>query len=451
GGELSPGSHEDTDAQDTVVWLRKQPWFNGRLATAGGSYLGYTQWALSKQPPPELTAQVMMISVHDFGRAAAEQGPLNLLNLVIWSDLLANQEKAGAIGGLVRAARAERNLAPMLNRLPLRGMVDDIGGKGAPWFDTWVDHPDPRDPFWDSLNMEKALERTTVPTLLLGGRNDFFFDQTLQQYNALRDRGVEVALTLGPWTHLNVDYGMWFREALAWLDEHTANRSTGRRDAPVHVLVGGVDEWQSHETWPPQTPSRTLFLASSGKLEEQPPNVGAEDATFCYDPSDPTPSVGGRLLAMSGGARDNAVLEARDDVLTFTTDPLASDIEVQGAPVAEISITSDSAFADLFVRLCDVDQRGRSTNVTDHIVRFNEVNGKAGVRRTVSVTLDPTAHRFLAGHCIRLQVSGGAFPRFSRNLGVGDSDALGTMIRTVTHTVHVGADGHSVLRLPVVS
>jgi putative CocE/NonD family hydrolase len=437
GGTLMPAVSEPDDAQDTVAWLRAQPWFDGRLATAGGSYLGYTQWALAMDPPPELTAMVVMIGVHDIGRAGYQYGPLELFNLLSWSDLLSHQESVGAVRGLVRMMRAERRLASALAQLPLRGATADLGGKGSPWYDEWVDHPDLNDPYWESFRVTEGVARTTVPTLLIGGWHDFFIDQTLHQYTTLRSHAVEVAMTIGPWTHLTVDNAISMPAALSWLDAHTAGRVAAPREAPVRVFVGGAQEWENHQTWPPHhKASTTLHLREGGGLSASPPEQARSVTRFRYDPQDPTPSVGGRVMAPSGGAQDNRALEARDDVLVFTTEPLTTAVEVRGAPTMELHVASDNANADLFVRICDVDPRGRSVNLTDRITRFGDHNTNVDEVRTVRITLDHAAHRFDPGHRIRVQVSGGSFPRFARNLGTGEHPGTGTATKPVEHTIH---------------
>jgi putative CocE/NonD family hydrolase len=449
GGTFTPAVSEPDDGQDTVAWLRAQEWFDGRLATAGGSYLGYTQWALALDPPPELTAMVVLIGVHDFSRTVYQQGPMDLYNILTWADLLSHQETVGAVSGLVRMARAERRLARPLNRLPLRGASDDLGGKGVPWYDDWVDHPDLEDPYWERFRATEGLRRTSVPTLLIGGWHDLFINQTLQQYDALRSRGVDVAMTIGPWTHLTVENGIAMPESLSWLDAHTAGRGPVRREAPVRVFVGGAGQWENLQNWPPRGgESTTLYLREGGKLADSAPAQARSVTTFRYDPHNPTPSVGGRVMALSGGAQDNRKLEARDDVLVFTTEPLTSAVEVRGAPTVELHVASDNANADLFVRICDVDPRGRSVNVTDRIIRCTERDTVPTEDRVVRITLDSTAHRFNLGHRIRLQISGGAFPRFARNLGTGENPGTSTAAKPTVHTIHHDVGRPSNVLLP---
>src|SRR5207244_1055214 len=153
-----------------------------------------------------------------------------------------------------------------------------------------------------------------------------------------------------------------------------------------------------------------------------------------YDPADPTPAAAGVRLSGTAGRVDNSALEARDDVRTYTTDRLDQDIEVIGEVSAEIWFQSSLRYADVFVRLCDVDPRGRSWNVCDGLV---SLTGADQVTRA-QVRLWPTAYRFKRGHRIRVQVSSGAFPRYNRNPGTGEPRATATTLRAADQRVFRG-------------
>ena len=442
GGEFEPVVNEAHDGQDTVVWLREQPWFDRRLAMLGPSYLAYTQWALALDPPPELAAMITYIGPHDLAQAGMIDGAFQLANLATWTDLIAHQEAGGAVRGAVRLMTAQRRLAPHLTRLPLQGLTEELGGTPAPWFDEWIDHPDLSDPYWDRYRATPAVHSSTVPTLLIGGWQDWFFEQTLYQYAVLRDRGVDVGLTVGPWAHLTLDSAVSTAESLAWLNTHLpvdgAAPAAPRPDR-VRVFVTGAQAWRGLPDWPPATHDRTWYLAPAGRLDGDRPTDPYAATSFRYDPMDPTPSVGGRVLGNGAGRRDNRRLEARADVRTFTTAPLTSAVELLGAATVRLFLRSDNPYADVFVRLCDVDAKGHSVNVTDRLVRLDPADGEEVTGgRTVEATLPDTAHRFLEGHRIRLQVSGGAHPRYARNLGAGEPLGQATRGVPVTHRI-----GHS--------
>ncbi len=424
GGTFEPMRQEAADGQDTVAWLRQQPWFDGRLATFGPSYLGFVQWALAMDPPPELTAAVVLVGPHDFSRSAYQHGAFDLYNFLSWSDMMAHQESVSPVRGIARMATIDRRLRPAFAGLPLLTSARKLLGDGAPWFEGWLEHPRLDDPFWAPLQVGAAVERITVPTLLVGGWQDLFLEQTLEQYQILAGRGVPTRLLVGPWTHLQAAGGATVAEGLAWLDRYTGG-GIPFPDRTVRFWVGGAGpkgagEWREAADWPPPgAREQRWYLGPHGMLGPEPPAAGP-DARFRYDPADPTPSVGGGILALNAGVRDNQAVEAGDDVLVFSSAPLAAPVEIIGAVTAEISVTRDNPYADVFVRLCDVDPRGRSRNVCDAIVRLTDADPLEG---SVRVALPGTAHRFGPGHRIRLQVAGGAHPRFARNPGNGAVDA----------------------------
>jgi uncharacterized protein len=447
GGDFAPMVHEIDDGADTVAWLREQPWFGGRFATLGLSYLGFTQWALLVDPPPELTTALVMVGPHDFHRAVHGTGAFSLNDFLGWSEMVAHQEESGPIRGLVRQATAGRRLTPALNGTPLVEAGEQLLAGGAPWYRDWVSRADPTDPFWARMRLGGALDRVQVPVLLLSGWQDLFLEQTLDQYAHLRGRGVDVALTVGPWTHLDMlgrGSPVLTRESLDWLAEHLAGTGTRRRPAPVHLFVTGAGEWRDLPAWPPPAGERVLYLHPGGALGPQPAPARVAPATFGYDPADPTPTIGGRLLSPEGGYRDDTALARRADVLTFDGAPLAEPLEVVGVPVVELAHSSDNPHADLFVRIDEVDAKGRSRNVSEVFRRLDP----AATGGVVRLELDACAHRFPAGARVRLQVSGGSHPHYARNLGTGEDPATGTAMAPSHRTIAL-AGGASRLVLPV--
>jgi putative CocE/NonD family hydrolase len=459
GGEFEPMRHEIADGQDTVAWLREQSWFEGRLATYGASYLGFVQWALAMDPPPELVAVIVHIGPHDFSRTAYRHGVFDLYNYVSWSDLIAHQESTRALPALVRLATAERRLRPVLDRLPVAAGIRDLLGRELTSSERWLEHPQLDDPFWTPLQCGAALERITVPVLVVGGWQDLFIEQTLEQYRTLAARDVPTRLLVGPWAHLDLTNkgAAAVVESLAWLDRYASPGRTGPRpasagaahpDHSVRIWVGGegAGEWREIPGWPPPgATQQRWYLGAHGSLSTGKPSPDAPASSFRYDPADPTPSPGGAILARTGGSRDNRAVERRLDVLVFSSEPLHEPVEVVGEVIAELSVTRDNAHADLFVRLCDVDPRGRSRNICDGIVRLTDQDPLTG---TVRVSLFGAAHRFGRGHRIRLQVAGGAHPRFARNPGNGQVDAAAEDLVSTQYDIGMDAEHPSVLLLP---
>ena len=225
------------------------------------------------------------------------------------------------------------------------------------------------------------------------------------------------------------------RESLDWLAEHLAGTGSRMRWAPVRAYITGAEEWHDLPEWPPATAERVLYLRSGGVLDDQPAPAGAAPAAFTYDPADPTPTVGGRLLAPSGGYRDDSELAARRDVLTFTGAPLAAALDVVGIPVVELAHSSDNPHADLFARISEVDPKGQSRNVSDGFITLIPGSAEGVVR----LDLDAVAHRFTAGTRVRLLIAGGSFPRWERNLGTGEDPARSTRMVPARRTIDLNA------------
>jgi uncharacterized protein len=475
GGEFEPMRNEVADGRDTVAWLREQDWFTGRLGTFGASYLGFVQWALAVDPPPELAAAVVQVAPHDFSRTAYRNGVFDLYNYLTWADLIAHQEHIGLMQGALRNATARRRLRPALATLPVRSGARDLLGTQALWFESWLEHPVLADSFWAPLQCGAALERTGVPTLVIGGWHDLFLEQTLEQYRTLAARGVPTRLLVGPWAHVDAAMsGTALGESVAWLDRYLGPGTRRAAVTPAHpersvrIWVGGepeapkprkiprppgrVGQWREIAGWPPPgTGEQRWYLGPHGTLSPREPTAGrhAAPARFRYDPADPTPSVGGAIMAPDAGARDNRAVEQRPDVLVFSSEPLDQPVEIIGEVAAELSVTRDNPHADLFVRLCDVSPRGRSVNVCDGIVRLT---GQVPLAGPVRVSLIGAAHRFGRGHRLRLQVSGGAFPRFARNPGNGEVDPPAADLVPAQYEIGLGTQdtgNASVLLLPV--
>jgi putative CocE/NonD family hydrolase len=282
-----------------------------------------------------------------------------------------------------------------------------------------LDNADPAGEYWRGRGVPIAAAR---PVLLIGGWQDLFFDQTIRQFHALREQGADVALVIGPWTH-GEGGGVAIRESLDWL----AGR---RRTDPVRICVTGDGGWRDLADWPPPSTDVVHYPHPDGVLTDAP-SPNASPARFVYDPADPTPTIGGRLLSVAAaGYRDDGALAQRSDVLAFTGAALAADLEVIGVPHVELAHGTDTPSADVSVRISDVDPSGRSQNVTDGYVRIG-----SGATTPLRIELDPVAHRFRAGHRIRLLIAGGSFPRYARNLGTTEPLATAAEYVRSTHTL----------------
>jgi uncharacterized protein len=457
GGVFEPMRHERDDGLDTIAWLRDQPWYTGELCTFGPSYVGFVQWAVAAEAGPDLKAMATIVTAADFRDSTYAGGAFSLDTVLTWAALLSAQ-RGPRLANFIELRRGQPKLHRGLAHLPL-GEADLVAtGEEISFLRAWLGRPGTE--YWDERG--HAVHDVTAPVLMVGGWYDIFLPWQLADYAALREAGARPRLIIGPWTHGS--FGLVrhsVAESVAWFHEHTGESGADKRDHGVRVHVGGADEWWEFDDWPPAG-ARTVdwFFQPDGGLAEPRsrldlrsarikrikqtagPQPSAAPAVFRYDPADPTPAVGGpRLVGNLAGRRDNRALEARPDVLTFTSAPLTQPVTVAGPVSATIHVRASSEHFDLFVRLCDVDPAGRSWNVCDGLQRV------VGETSPVQVELWPTAYRFRPGHRIRVQVSGGAHPRFARNTGTGEPLATASRLQKVDIEVFHDAVHGSALHL----
>ncbi|ABP55561.1 CocE/NonD family hydrolase [Salinispora tropica] len=451
GGQFDPLVHERDDGLDTLDWLRRQPWWNGTFGMFGASYQGFVQWAVAADAAADLRAMVAVVTASGTRDSMYPGESFALDTVLTWVELL----QAQTVGWLARQwelRRGQPRLAAGLSHLPLAEADRVATGMTVPFFQEWLRHHTPDAAYWQARVFGDRLAEVHAPVAMIGGWHDIFLPAQLRDFAALRDAGAVPRLIVGPWTHGSPGlFAAALRDGLDWLDEHLGGYP-GRARAPVRVHVGGSGGgWRELPDWPPPATPTPWYLHPRGGLRPAPSPASAPDG-FWYDPGDPTPSVGGPLLvAQQAGPVDNRHVEARPDVLTWTSAALPAAVEVIGPVEAEVFVRSELPYLDVFVRLCDVDRRGRSWNICDGLVRVSPpafaANPTGAVR--VAVPLWPVAHRFAAGHRLRVQVCGGAHPRYARNPGTGEPLGTATALQAGWREILHDPQHPSALVLPI--
>jgi hypothetical protein len=434
---------EAGDGRATADWIVKQPWSAGTIGTFGGSYLTFTQLALASTRPPQLRA--MATGVWGAERRAYKYpgGAFTLEQSLGWVNAIEHQ------GGrrLLRGARRDgKALAAAFGHLPLLDADTVAVGHPVGYYRDWVTRDAPGDRYWAPTDFRPLLGDLGVPVTMIAGWYDMFLPQMLADYRRLRDGGQDVRLRVGAWHHNSPDlYRHALADAFDWFAAHLLRRAPHADQPRLRVAVMGGGGWRSLAGWPPpDAAARRWHLHGGGGLAAGAPADSGPDR-YTYDPADPTPAVGGASV-LSHGPRDNRALERRPDVLTYTSEPLASPLVISGDVSAKLFAGSSRPHTDFFARLCDVDPSGKSVNLTDGIRRLTTATEDP---QLVTVDLWPTAHQFRPGHRIRLQVSSGAHPRFARNLGSGEPLATATTLHAARQAVYHDPARPSAVVLPV--
>lgn len=475
-GEWDPWTFEEADGHDSVVWAASLPGSNGSVGMIGASYFGNTQWmaALSKAPGLKAIAPMLTWSDPDDG-LFRRGGALELGLSLPWSLLQG-----------VDTLQKRHATDPAAMGAALMGLVGDYDACATDgyWQTPADQHPtierhgipdvgiarSHRDPDWSaSARVAGRHAEADLPTLNIGGWYDIFLQGTLDNYVAMAPRG-DSHLVVGPWHHVgyanqigDVNFGiassldvLGFQGHYAdlqarWLRTHLAPDGDDGSPVlpPVFLFVMGINQWRAEEQWPlARAVDADLYLRADGRASFDEPAADEASDSFVHDPTDPVMTTGGPLL-MSGefraGPIDQAPVESRPDVLVFTGEALADDLEVTGRVTAVLHVSSDAPTTDWVVRLCDVDADGLSLNVVDGIVRTDMVPGAIS---QVEVDLWSTSHVFRAGHRLRVHVTSSSFPRWDRNFNNVGNDAQKS---TVAHQVVAHNGGQpSRLVLPTV-
>ncbi|WP_409496642.1 CocE/NonD family hydrolase [Amycolatopsis sp. cmx-11-12] len=454
GGSWVPWRYEQADGLDVLEWLAVQPWFSGRVGLYGASYHAYTQWAVAAHLPAWVVSMAPAIKSPKIGRFAfPSPGLLALESIISWMYGLEHQQ-LGLLAKCRALLRARRRTRAAHAALPLTTADVAAVGRRVDWFQDILAHPDPDETWWDEINFGRDLA-TGPPVSMVTGWYDLFVTDQLADYQALRAAGRHARLTVGPWAHTSPGLiAEFIRDTLAWSTQHLAGSEGSTTDGScVRVFIMGSGRWVSLPEWPPPAKYVRWHLHATAVLSPAPAATGQPPRWYRYDPTDPTPSVGGNSLVTGhNGAKDNRRLEARPDVLTYTTHALAADVTVIGQIRVVLYVRSTLDHTDFFVRLCDVAPGGRSTNVCDGIVRLapQDIDRQSDDSFAVSIRMSPTANTFVRGHRIRLQVSGGAHPLYARNPGSGEAPAIATTLEAVEHHVLHGPEHASRIELPVV-
>lgn len=401
-------------------------------------------------PPPDMAAAISVVGPHDMSRYFWETGAPSL-DVLPWTDLLLNTGEGDLFSPFYRIMTVNKRMRHVYDAVPLLPAIEQYFEGRAPWLREQLTRHDLRDKYWDSMQYGSALDRATVPILVSSGWRDFFIVQALEQYARLSERGVNVALTIGPWIHHQVNAAT-HKDTFAWLEKHLADRTENRRPrGPVQVFVTGTGKdkddqgvWCHLPKWPPATTPFEFYLLSAGKLATtaSPAHTEPTSTSFTFDPASPTPAVAGPF---SDGAISDEVLAARGDVVMFTSDPLENDLELLGAAAVELAHTSDNPHIDLYLRLSEV-RDNKARIIAD---AYRRLDPKRDPTELVQLSLHPCAHHFRKGGQIRLLVAGGQHPKYMRNLGTDESPISGATMRKATHTIYYNVKKVSRVILPV--
>jgi putative CocE/NonD family hydrolase len=510
-----------TDGSDAITWMSKQPWSNGKVGAIGCSSTAEWQMGVAAMGNPAFTAMIPQGFGAGVGRVGPyfEQGNWyrgGAVQMLFIAWLYGEQNQARPTfppntsqEDLIRASKSfdlAQQLPPVdwskaLQHLPEMDIIKAVDGPHG----IFADHMEvstggamikraPNDPAWYRGGLWHDDKKINVPGFWFMSWYDVSVGPNLAAYNFVRKTASpEVAnkqyAVIAPTLHCSykratehtvvgerdmgdarLDYDAltfgWFDHFLKGEDNHVLENMP-----KVRYYTMGLNKWQTSDTWPPQgAHPLTLFLSSAGKanslngdgtLADTVPTADSPDRII-YDPMNPVPSYGGNVCctgnAVTGGAFDQRKMEARSDILVYTSDPLKEGIEVSGPIEATLYVSSDAKDTDFTVKVIDVLPDGTAYNLDETIqrVRYREGYDKPPAwmepGKVYKVALQPmnTSNYFEAGHRIRIEVSSSNFPRFDRNLNTGGNNYDETKGVVAHNAIHHSTDHPSQVTFSVV-
>ena len=472
---------EVSDGYDTIDWIAKQTWCDGRIGATGESYYGYTSWAAAVGQHPNLKSVAVVNITPDLYQRRFLNGVFRLSAQGSWS--------------LTMDGHDDQNLddldwwhLPLISMGKAAGLRDSI-------FTSWIQQP-VRSEFWNERSFHHRYDRIRIPALHMGGWYDSYPTGTIAGWQGVREHSPDPQarrqqwLVIGPWDHEHtsaefaeppapftrigrIDIGSGaattYSETLLAFFDHTLKGEDNGFDEtpPVRIFVIGDNQWRYEKAWPlARTQYTSYYLHSDGQahsatgggsLDPAPP-AGQPTDSYTYDPADPV-VVGSEsdVWERASALEDRSPIVDRPDVLTYTTAPLPEALEITGPVTVALYAASTAPDTDFTAALVDVYPDGYAQLIQEGIQRasFRESDTQPtpiepGRVYRYDIDVWATSYVVQSGHRIRVEISSSNFPRFARNLNTGNTFGMSDEMAVARQTVYHDAEHPSHIRLPII-
>ncbi|MBC6402703.1 MAG: CocE/NonD family hydrolase [Hyphomonadaceae bacterium] len=466
-GEWYPYFQEIEDGDDTLTWIAAQPWSDGKVGMFGSSYLASVQWLAALNGNPALVAIAPAMSPGNYYRDVAYPGgAFSLLSRASWG--------LGLVGTRTNTSYPV-DWVGNIDHLPLNTLGPTLGFN-VKHFQDWLEHPS-YDDYWKPLNLEGRASEMGVPALNIGGWYDVFLRSTIGSYTTMSREAATVEaregqrLIIGPWPHgwnrsrqnADVDFGADSlidveRLLLEWFDYWMKDGEEPDM-APVRIFVMGENRWRDEQEWPlARTQYRPYYLHADGALSTEKPTSQSGKQSYVYDPAKPVPTLGGNIMeATLRGPHDQGPLDARTDILRFSTQPFDQPVEITGPVSAELYAASSAKDTDFMAKLIVEKADGSALNLVDGVIRARYREGfeepellQPGKVYKYTLDLWATSYLLEPGDRLRVDITSSNFPRLARNLNTGADFAETSEMVVANQTIWMSAGHPSNIILPVV-
>lgn len=500
-GDFYPFMNEQNDGYDAIEWAAGLPWSNGQVGTVGQSYLGLVQYLAAPTRPPHLKVMCPVSGpVSYFEDCIWRRGLFELgWTLTYLVFMSRNVLERKGIYDKERANLDSYLSNPELPFSPLRDdayrhlPVRDWGERlraGAPYLADFLENWK-YNAYWGATDVRQRFSDIAVPMLHVGSWYDAFQYDTLAMYTGMREKAANdearrgQRLLMGPWAHLlpyglptsggtgDIDFGSEAKIELhaiqlRWFDHFLKGAEPTMLDEPpVRLFVMGENRWRDEWEWPLKRTAYTKMylrgggqantLSGDGMLSPEPPASDEPHDSYVYDPQNPVPTRGGTLLGGAPGVYDQREIEQRPDVLVYTGEPLASDLEVTGPVAMKLHAASSAPDTDFMAKLVDVRPDGYAHNIVEGVVRARFRDSLSspspispGEIYEYTIDMWSTSHLFRRGHRLRVEITSSNFPRYDRNPNTGNDFGTDTELKVARQSIFHSPGTSSHIVLPVI-
>ena len=445
-GTFYPFKYERQDGLATIDWIKAQSWSNGKIGGWGGSYGGYTQWAVADR----LDAMVPLITSANMYELVYPNGIFSLATSFNWNFWVDSKTVNEITPDKMTAAYSIRPLSTADNSTyGQNDFMDDV-----------LEHQC-EDAYWGALNHRSA---ESCPMFSIAGWYDIFLMGQINDFiDPASRRHPQSRLLIGPYAHGSIlidtdfgDHGDLYKfkdEAVAFLAEHLKEENPPSKqplnDKPYSLFIEHRNQWYDAQEWPPEKSKPTpYYLGSKGTVSILKP---AEDSQleFLYNPKTPFPSLGGSFFGKGAGpAYQNENIE-REDQLVFESDPLGEELILLGPVDATIYVGTGAPSTDFFVSLQDVRPDGKIVNIQEGGKTIFTDGNSDGRIQGVDISLWAAGYQINPGHKIRLVITSSLFPRYNCNLNSGEAIFSAEHAQPALQKVYFGKKYPSHIRLPI--
>lgn len=471
-GKWEPYVNEKNDGIDVLNWLVKQDWMNGNIGLYGHSYLAFSEWIIADQLPPQVKTMYLSAFGTDRYEQMYQDGMFKQDIMTYW---------AAANSGIKTTEKSADLYQKALKASPAIDMDLQVFGTKLPWYRDWLTNVSSKSDFWQNglwADLKEIPEKINIPIFMKVGWYDHNLNGMVEAYENLPEKiKKESRFLIGPWVHSqgtsgdieypnsNIAGTDGTKIALEWFDHQLQGRTYDKAKAvETYVIRDGT--WKVWDDVPVKSSiNLRMFLNQAENLDYKGGSLGTKpdnqvsSQKYVYDPGDPVPTYGGEVLlsgAIPNGNKLQSKPGAREDILTYISEPFEEDTEIAGKIGVNLYVSTDAEDTSFTAKVMEVFPDGSAYNIRDSITSLAYRNGRTspvyvrpGRTSYVKMNMWPVTWTIKKGSKLRIDISSSNFPAYNVHPNVKGLWAEQSIFKIANQTVFMGGKYKSYIELPI--